>query len=231
SKEHEARAPDDRSSQVERCEPHVRHVGHPGKAGHHDPKRRSETADHDGATPLPVQVVACRVEVLLDPVPDERDERTHVAEDLAPPSAADEETSGVSDEGSEDGRRDRRTKWYASLEGKNTAEDHRDLAGKDEPDERGRLERGNEEDDRERDPAVQAEDPVANASDHGATIPEQAGLDSGGNAVRQRRAGLYFSNACSTPPPPAGASTTPSGPSRSTNAGPSSWSPERGRAR
>src|SRR5439155_21918323 len=108
----------------------------------------------------------CALEVLIDPVAEERNATTGAAEDLVSPPTTDEVADRVSHDRARDRCGDDRREGYPTVERQDPSQDHRDLAGEHEAEEGRGLERGHEEHDRQGDPAIERQDPVADPRQH-----------------------------------------------------------------
>src|SRR5207245_1240205 len=82
-----------------------------------------------------------------------------------PPQAADEIADGVPDDGSANRRPDGRRQGDPMLEGQHSAQDDRDLSGKDESNESRCFQSGHREDEGQSRPPVQRQDPIGDACD------------------------------------------------------------------
>lgn len=104
--------------------------------------------------------------MLIDPVTEERDPTPCPAKDPVPPTPPDRVADRVTDDRPRDGGKDHRGKRNAPLGREHAPEHHRDLTREHEAEESGRFECGNEEDDREGDPAAERQDPVGDTGNH-----------------------------------------------------------------
>src|SRR5438445_569715 len=102
--EHEPRSPQQATGRVVEQELAIRDLGHAGEAGNHHAKSSGEPSEEDCGASSAAQVRLRALEVLVDPVAEERHAATDPAEDLAPPPATDEVAARVPDDRARDGR-------------------------------------------------------------------------------------------------------------------------------
>ena len=173
AEEHEPCRPQGAARDVVDGEGPVRHAGHAGHARYQGPQGGGEAAqEHRLAAPLGQVPLGPSEVVGLHEPPDGAVQQ--------PPAevAADLEADGVADYRPGDGRGQGGGQRHLVVVGEDTAEQHRDLAREDKPQEGGGLEGRDGEDDEQGEPAVQVEDAVGQAA-HGwaGATRLQAGAD------------------------------------------------------
>src|SRR5438105_10931061 len=131
----EPRSPQDSPGRIESQERGEMDLRHPGKAGHQDSKGGGEPPKEDGRTAAPPHERLGPVQGSLQMMADHGEPPQGSPKEAPPPQAADEIADGVPDDGSANRRPDGRRQGDPMLEGQHSAQDDRDLSGKDESNE------------------------------------------------------------------------------------------------